>query len=556
MSMFCFQCSETLNGKGCTVSGICGKDEMTANLQDLLIWVLKGLSYWAVKARKLGIEDPEANLFVAEGLFTTITNVNFDPESIGEKIEKAFELRKRLEQTFKKSYIEKEGKEFSENVPEAATWYIPKNLDAWALKGAEVGVLSTKDEDIRSLRELLTYGLKGIAAYTDHAYILQKFNDKILHFIQEGLAATLDDNLTVNDYVNLVIKAGNYAVEAMKLLDEANTSRFGNPEITEVYTGTIKGPAILVSGHDLLDLEEILIQTEGKGINVYTHGEMLPANAYPGLKKYKHLIGNYGGSWYRQQKEFSEFNGAIVMTTNCIQKPLESYRNRIFTTGLVGWPGVKHIPNRTDGKPKDFTPVIEKALELGNLEEKPGKKIVIGFARNQLAQLTDKIIEAIKAGKIKRFVVMAGCDGRFKEREYYTELAKKLPQDHVILTAGCAKYRYNMLDLGDVDGIPRVIDAGQCNDSYSLVVTALKLKEALGLNDINDLPISYDIAWYEQKAVTVLLALLYLGVKHIRLGPVLPAFISPNVLKVLVENFDIKPIKTVEEDLEAILQGK
>jgi len=556
MSMFCFQCSETVNGKGCTVRGVCGKDPKTANLQNLLVWILKGISYWAIKVRKFGIEDPEANLFVAEGLFTTITNVNFDPESIGKKIERAFEIRKKLEESFKKAYLEKYGKEFNEDVPEAATWYVPGDLDAWELKGAEVGVLSTKDEDIRSLRELLTYGLKGIAAYTDHAYILKKSNDRILHFLQEGLAATLDDSLTVNDYVNLVMKAGSFAVEAMRLLDEANTSKYGDPEITEVYTGTIKGPAILVSGHDLLDLEEILIQTEGKGVNVYTHGEMLPANAYPGLKKYKHLIGNYGGSWYKQQEEFAKFNGAIVMTTNCIQKPLDSYKDRIFTTGLVGWPGVRHIPNRTDGKPKDFTPVIEKAIELGGLEEKPGKKIVIGFGRNQLSQLTDKILKAVKTGKIKWFVVMAGCDGRFKEREYYTELAKKLPKDTVILTAGCAKYRYNMLDLGDIDGIPRIIDAGQCNDSYSLAVTALKLKEVLGLNDINELPISYDIAWYEQKAVAVLLALLYLGVKGIRLGPVLPAFLSPNVLKVLVEKFDIKPIRTVEEDLEAILQGK
>lgn len=556
MSMFCFQCSETLNGVGCTVQGVCGKDEKTAKLQDLLVWVLKGLSYWAVKARKYGIEDPEINLFIAEGLFTTVTNVNFDPESIADKIEKALNFKKELEKKFKSAYFEKEKKEFEEKTPEAATWYTPRNLELWELKGMEVGVLSTKNEDIRSLRELLTYGLKGIAAYTDHAYILQKFNDEILHFLQDGLVATLDDNLKAEDYVGLILKAGKYAVEAMKLLDEANTSKYGNPEITEVYTGTLKGPAILVSGHDLLDLEEILIQTEDKGINVYTHGEMLPANAYPGLKKYKHLVGNYGTSWFRQQKEFAEFNGAIVMTTNCIQKPLESYKDRIFTTGLVGWPGVKHIPNRTDGKPKDFTPVIEKALELGGLEEKQGKKIVIGFGRNQLAQLADTVVEAVKAGKIKRFVVMAGCDGRAKEREYYTELAKKLPKDHVILTAGCAKYRYNMLELGDIDGIPRVIDAGQCNDSYTLAVTALKLKEVLGLDDINDLPISYDIAWYEQKAVAVLLALLYLGVKHIRLGPVLPAFVSPNVLKVLVENFDIKPIKNVEEDLEAIIQGK
>ncbi|MDK2954032.1 MAG: hydroxylamine reductase [Kosmotoga sp.] len=556
MSMFCYQCSETLNGKACTVAGVCGKDPETSNLLDLLVWVLKGISFWATEARKLGVDDPEVNLFVAEGLFTTITNVNFDPESIGKKIEKAFALRERIMKATKEAYKEQYGKEFSKEVPEAATWYVPGDLSVWELKGAEVGALSTKDEDIRSLRELLTYGLKGIAAYTDHAYILQKFNDEILHFLQEGLAATLDDSLTVNDYVALVMKAGEFAVKAMQLLDEANTSRYGNPEITEVYTGTLPGPAILVSGHDLLDLEEILKQTEGKGINVYTHGEMLPAHAYPELKKYKHLVGNYGTSWYNQQKEFAQFNGAIVMTTNCIQKPLESYKDRIFTTGLVGWPGVKHIPNRTDGGQKDFTPVIEKALELGGLEEKPGKKIVIGFAHEQTAQVADKIIEAVKGGKIKRFVVMAGCDGRAKEREYYTEMAKRLPKETVILTAGCAKYRYNMLDLGDIDGIPRVIDAGQCNDSYSLVVTALRLKEAFGLDDINDLPISYDIAWYEQKAVAVLLALLYLGVKGIRLGPVLPAFLSPNVLKVLVENFDIKPISTVEQDLELILQGK
>lgn len=556
MSMFCYQCSETLNGKGCTVAGVCGKDPKTSNLLDLLTWVLKGISFWATEARKLGVDDPEVNLFVAEGLFTTITNVNFDAESIGKLIEKAFALRERIMKATEEAYKEQYGKEFPKEVPEAATWYVPGDLSVWELKGAEVGVLSTKDEDIRSLRELLTYGLKGIAAYADHAYILQKFNDEILHFLQEGLAATLDDSLTVNDYVTLVLKAGEFAVKAMELLDKANTSRYGNPEITEVYTGTLPGPAILVSGHDLLDLEEILKQTEGKGINVYTHGEMLPAHAYPELKKYKHLVGNYGTSWYNQQKEFAQFNGAIVMTTNCIQKPLESYKDRIFTTGLVGWPGVKHIPNRTDGGQKDFTPVIEKALELGGLKETPGKKIVIGFAHEQTAQVADKIIEAVKSGKIKRFVVMAGCDGRAKERVYYTELAKRLPKETVILTAGCAKYRYNMLDLGDIDGIPRVIDAGQCNDSYSLVVTALRLKEAFGLDDINDLPISYDIAWYEQKAVAVLLALLYLGVKGIRLGPVLPAFLSPNVLKVLVENFDIKPISTVEQDLELILQGK
>ncbi|OAA29157.1 hydroxylamine reductase [Kosmotoga arenicorallina S304] len=555
MSMFCYQCSEASKGTGCTISGVCGKSPGVAHLQDFLVWLLKGLSYWAVKARKLGLTDQEADLYVAEGLFTTITNVNFDPESLGAKIEKALKIIDRVKEAFLNAYREKEGIDFNEEVPEAASWNIPGGLEIWELKGAEVGVLSTKDEDIRSLRELLIYGLKGIAAYTDHAYILKHSDISILEFIEEGLAATLDDSLTAQDYISLVLKAGEFAVKAMALLDQANTSAYGHPEITEVYTGTYAGPAILVSGHDLLDLEEILKQTEGTGIRVYTHGEMLPAHAYPGLKKYKHLAGNYGSAWHNQQREFAAFNGAIVMTTNCMQKPLDSYKDRIFTTGLVGWPGVKHIPNRTDGQPKDFSPVIEKALSLKGLEEKPGKKIVIGFAHNQTLALAEKIIDAVKSGKLNRFVVMAGCDGRIKEREYYTELAKELPGDTAILTAGCAKYRYNMLDLGDIDGIPRIIDAGQCNDSYSLVVTALKLKEAFGLKDINDLPISYDIAWYEQKAVTVLLALLHLGVKGIRLGPVLPAFLSENVVKVLVENFDIKPISDVKQDLELILKG-
>jgi len=403
------------------------------------------------------------------------------------------------------------------------------------------------------LRELLTYGLKGIAAYTDHAYILEHSDSSILDFLQEALAACLDDSRTIDDYVSLVLKAGEYAVKAMALLDEANTGSYGNPEITSVFTGTVEGPGILVSGHDLLDLEELLKQTEGKGINIYTHGEMLPANAYPGLKKFSHLKGNFGTSWYNQQKEFEEFQGPILMTTNCIQKPGESYKNKIFTTGLVGWPGVAHIPNRVDGKEKDFSPIIEKALEVGDIGARPGKSIIVGLAHDQLSKVSDKIIDAVKSGAIKKFVVMGGCDGHAKERQYYTDLAEKLPKDMVILTAGCAKYRYNMLDLGDIGGIPRVVDAGQCNDSYSLVVTALKLKEAFGLENINDLPIEYDIAWYEQKAVAVLLALLYMGVKGIRLGPVLPAFVSPNVLKVLVDNFDIKPIKTVDEDISAII---
>lgn len=542
-----------MKGTGCTVKGVCGKEPEVANLQDLLIWILKGTSYWGVRAREIGITDLETGLYIAEGLFTTITNVDFDSESLGKKIDRALEVRERIERLFKDGFRRKYGRDFNDLVPEACTWKLSGGLDVYEMKGAEVGVLDTSDEDIRSLRELLTYGLKGIAAYTDHAYILKHSDSSILDFLQEALAACLDDSRTIDDYVSLVLKAGEYAVKAMALLDEANTGSYGNPEITSVFTGTVEGPGILVSGHDLLDLEELLKQTEGKGINIYTHGEMLPANAYPGLKKFSHLKGNFGTSWYNQQKEFEEFQGPILMTTNCIQKPRESYKDRIFTTGLVGWPGVAHIPNRVDGKEKDFSPIIEKALEVGDIGARPGKSIIVGLAHDQLSKVSDKIIDAVKSGAIKKFVVMGGCDGHAKERQYYTDLAERLPKDMVILTAGCAKYRYNMLDLGDIGGIPRVVDAGQCNDSYSLVVTALKLKEAFGLENINDLPIEYDIAWYEQKAVAVLLALLYMGVKGIRLGPVLPAFVSPNVLKVLVDNFDIKPIKTVDEDISAII---
>ncbi|HOI34695.1 MAG TPA: hydroxylamine reductase [Mesotoga infera] len=551
--MFCYQCSETMKGTGCTVRGVCGKEPEVANLQDLLIWLLKGVSFWGNGARKFGARNEEVDLFVAEGLFTTITNVNFDPLSLGKKIEHTLKIRDKAEAMFRKAFIDKNGRDYNGTVPEAASWKLIGGIDVYEMKGAEVGVMETKDPDIRSLRELLIYGLKGIAAYTDHAYILKHADDSVLAFLQEALAATLDDSLSVNDYVNLVMKAGEHAVKAMALLDGANTSTYGNPEVTSVFTGRIEGPGILVSGHDLLDLEEILKQTEGKGINIYTHGEMLPANAYPGLKKYRHLVGNYGTSWYNQQKEFEEFKGPIVMTTNCIQKPLDTYKDRIFTTGLVGWPNVFHIPNRTGKQPKDFTPVIEKALEIGNIGAKSGKNIVVGLAHNQLSKVSDKIIDAVKTGKIKKFVVMAGCDGHAKERQYYTDLASALPGNTVILTAGCAKYRYNMLELGDIGGIPRIVDAGQCNDSYSLAVTALKLKEAFGLKDINDLPIEYDIAWYEQKAVAVLLALLYLGVKGIRLGPVLPAFLSQNVLKVLVDNFNIRPITNVKEDLASIV---
>ncbi len=541
--MFCYQCSEALGGKGCTLNGVCGKKDPVAKLQDLLIYSIKGIAYLLNELKKQGKKCDEdlPYLFVLESLFATITNVNFDEDRFMEYLEKSFMIKEKI--------LSKLGS--LDNLPDAVTFKV-NNKEEALKKAEEVGILSEKNEDIRSLKELLTYGLKGIAAYADHAYILQKKSQDIFDFVNYALAQTLREDITVDELFNLVLEAGKIAVETMKLLDEANTGRYGHPEITKVYTGLEEGPAILITGHDLLDLEELLKQTEGTGINVYTHGEMLPAHAYPELKKYKHLKGNYGTAWHNQVKEFDEFNGAILFTTNCLVPPKESYKDRVFTTGLVGFPGVKHIPNRTDGKPKDFSAVIEKAKQLGGVKKKEGKYITIGFAHNQVMQLADKVIDAIKQGKIKKFVVMAGCDGRAKEREYYTQLALKLPKDYVILTAGCAKYRYNMLDLGDVDGIPRVLDAGQCNDSYSLVYIALKLKEVFGLDDINQLPIAYDIAWYEQKAVAVLLALLYLGVKHIRLGPVLPAFLSPNVAKVLVEKFDIKPMVSLEETLKEL----
>jgi len=549
MSMFCFQCQETAKNQGCTVRGVCGKPADVANLQDLLIWLLKGISFYGVRARELGISDPEADLFVAQALFATITNANFDPERFVALAKRALELRDRLGQAV----------DTSEPLPDMATWF-PETGDLEELiqKGATVGVMADPDlnEDVRSLRELLTYGLKGLAAYTDHAYVLEHYNETLLAFLQEALLATTDAGASVDGLVGLVLKCGEMGVQAMALLDQANTSTYGNPEPTQVNIGVKEGPAILISGHDLRDLDELLQQTEGTGINVYTHGEMLPANAYPAFKKYPHFVGNYGGSWWHQQTEFEKFGGAILMTTNCIIKPRESYQDRIFTTGMAGWPGVQHIPDRANGGQKDFGPVIATALKSGSPQELEHGTIPIGFAHGAVLSVADKVVEAVESGAIKRFVVMAGCDGRHKTRQYYTEMAQSLPHDTVILTAGCAKYRYNKLDLGDIGGIPRILDAGQCNDSYSLVVIAQKLAQAFGLDDINDLPISYDIAWYEQKAVIVLLALLSLGVKNIRLGPTLPAFISPNVLKVLVDNFDIKPITTVEQDLAAILAGE
>jgi len=554
--MFCFQCQETAKNTGCTVKGVCGKPEDTANLQDLLIYVLRGISVYGEKAKDLGIFDKASGLFIAQALFATITNANWDNQRFIWLIKEGLRIREELKTKFFTVYKEKNGREFSESLHDSAVWYSTDEAE-FHEKAKEVGVLATENEDVRSLRELLIIGLKGIAAYADHAAILGHEQNDIYEFIMEALASTTKD-LSVDEMVGLVMKAGEVAVNTMALLDKANTSAYGNPEISEVNIGVRNNPGILISGHDLKDMEELLKQTESTGIDVYTHGEMLPANCYPAFKKYDHFVGNYGSSWWHQNKEFESFNGPILMTTNCIIpiKKDNTYQDRIFTTGMTGYPGVQHIPDRKEGSTKDFSEIIELAKKCDPPTEIETGKIVGGFAHNQVLALADKVVDAVKSGAIKRFVVMAGCDGRQKTRSYYTEVAEQLPGDTVILTAGCAKYRYNKLDLGDIGGIPRVLDAGQCNDSYSLAVIALKLKEVFGLEDINDLPISYDIAWYEQKAVAVLLALLFLGVKGIRLGPTLPAFVSPNVLKVLVEQFDIKPIGEVKEDIDAIMAGK
>ena len=554
--MFCFQCQETAKNTGCTIKGVCGKPEDTANLQDLLIHVLKGISIYGKKAKELGIVDKKTDLFIAQALFTTITNANWDNERFISLIKKGLKIREELKANFLASYKEKKGQEFSEELHDAATWYSDDEAE-FHEKAKEVGVLATEDEDVRSLRYLLIIGLKGIAAYADHAAMLGFEKEEIYDFLMEALASTTRD-LSVDEMVGLVMKAGQVAVNTMALLDEANTSAYGNPEITEVNIGVRNNPGILISGHDLKDMEELLKQTEGTGVDVYTHGEMLPANYYPAFKKYDHFAGNYGGSWWHQNKEFESFNGPIILTTNCLVplKKDNTYLDRLFTTGMVGYPGAKHIPDRTEGGAKDFFEVIERAKKCDPPVEIETGKIVGGFAHNQVLALADKVVEAVKSGAIKRFIVMAGCDGRHKTRNYFTEVAQALPKDTVILTAGCAKYRYNKLDLGDIGGIPRVLDAGQCNDCYSLAVIALKLKEVFELDDINDLPISFDIGWYEQKAVAVLLALLFLGFKGIRLGPTLPAFVSPTVLNVLVEKFDIKPIGEVKADIDAMMAGK
>ena len=536
--MFCYQCQETANCSGCTVSGVCGKKPDTANMQDLLVYVTKGISAVTTRLRAEGKQiDKSVNHLITLNLFTTITNANFDKDVITERIKNTLEIKaKLLNKITDKS-----------SLPSAALW--GANESEFMAKAVTVGVLATENEDIRSLRELITYGLKGLSAYSKHANVLMEDNEELDAFLQRALSMLLDDTLSVDDLVSLTLETGKFGVDGMAMLDKANTSAYGNPEITKVNIGVRNNPAILVSGHDLRDLEMLLQQTENTGVDVYTHSEMLPAHYYPAFKKYSHFAGNYGNAWWKQKEEFESFNGAILMTTNCIVPPKDSYKDRIFTTGAAGYPDVKHIDGEI-GEVKDFSEIISVAKKCKPPVEIESGEIIGGFAHNQVLALADKIVDAVKSGDIKKFVVMAGCDGRAKSRNYYNEFAKALPKDTIILTAGCAKYKYNKLNLGDINGIPRVLDAGQCNDSYSLAVIALKLKEVFGLDDINELPIVYNIAWYEQKAVIVLLSLLYLGVKNIHLGPTLPAFISPNVLNVLVSNFGISGIGSVEDDIK------
>ena len=535
--MFCYQCQETAGCKGCTQSGVCGKKPDVAAMQDLLVYVTKGIAAIAAALRKEQKQIPaQISQLIVLNLFTTITNANFDKESIEERIRAAVAAKNALLGQLANAAA----------LPEAAKW---DGSGDWEEKAQQIGVLSTENEDIRSLRELITYGLKGLSAYAMHANALRREDDEINAFLERALAATLDDSLSLQELIELTMETGKYGVSVMALLDKANTEAYGNPEITKVNLGVGKNPGILVSGHDLRDLELLLEQTQGTGVDVYTHSEMLPAHYYPTFKKYPNFIGNYGNAWWKQKEEFESFNGPILMTTNCIVPPKDSYKDRLYTTGAAGYPGCVHIPGETGAK-KDFSALIEHAKKCPAPTEIETGELIGGFAHAQVLALADKIVAAVKSGAIKKFVVMAGCDGRAKSREYYTEFAKALPKDTVILTAGCAKYKYNKLNLGDINGIPRVLDAGQCNDSYSLAVIALKLKEVFDLDDINDLPILYNIAWYEQKAVIVLLALLYLGVKNIHLGPTLPAFLSPNVAKVLVENFGIAGIGTVDEDMK------
>lgn len=539
--MFCYQCQETAGCSGCTRVGVCGKQPDVAAMQDLLVYVTKGISAVTTTLRQEGVEiQPAVNHMITLNLFTTITNANFSKEAIIARIQETLSEKDLL--LSKLNTLTS-----TDTLPEAALWNGSEN--EFAAKAATVGILSTENEDIRSLRELITYGLKGLSAYSKHANVLLQDNEEIDAFMQRALAATLDDSLSADDLIALTLETGKYGVDGMALLDNANTSTYGNPEITKVNIGVGTRPGILVSGHDLRDLEMLLKQTQGSGVDVYTHSEMLPAHYYPAFKKYPNFVGNYGNAWWKQKEEFESFHGPILMTTNCIVPPKGSYKDRLYTTGAAGYPGCKHISGEI-GEEKDFSAIIEQAKHCAPPEEIERGEIIGGFAHNQVLALADDIVTAVKSGAIRKFVVMAGCDGRMKSRNYYTDFAKALPKDTVILTAGCAKYKYNKLNLGDIGGIPRVLDAGQCNDSYSLAVIALKLKEVFGLEDINELPIIYNISWYEQKAVIVLLALLYLGVKNIHLGPTLPAFLSPNVAKVLVDNFGIAGIGSVEKDLK------
>ena len=540
--MFCFQCQETAKGTGCILSGVCGKTPEVANMQDLLLFVVRGIAVYNQALRKDGRSSARADKFIFDALFTTITNANFDKHAIIKKIKKGLELKKDLSNQVT-----------IEHAPDECTWYGDET--EFEEKAQTVGVLRTSDEDIRSLKELVHYGIKGMAAYVEHAYNLGYENPEIFAFMQYALAELTREDITVDELITLTLATGNHGVQAMAQLDTANTSHYGNPEISEVNIGVRNNPGILVSGHDLKDIEELLQQTEGTGTDIYTHSEMLPAHYYPQLKKYKHLAGNYGNAWWKQKEEFESFNGPILFTTNCIvpPRPNATYKDRIYTTGATGLEGATYIPERKDGKQKDFSVIIEHARRCQPPVAIESGKIVGGFAHAQVIALADKVVEAVKSGAIRKFFVMAGCDGRMKSRSYYTEFAEKLPADTVILTAGCAKYRYNKLPLGDINGIPRVLDAGQCNDSYSLAIIAMKLQEVFGLKDINDLPIVYNIAWYEQKAVIVLLALLALGVKKIHLGPTLPAFLSPNVKQVLIDNFGIGGISTADEDIAKFL---
>lgn len=550
MNMFCYQCQETAKGTGCTIKGVCGKTDDVARMQDLLVYFTKGLSAYAVQAREKAYENELVNSYIMESLFMTITNANFDKARFYKQLQKGMELKKQFLSEIEKKNISID----ATKLPESAKWDA-NTIAEFEEKAPKVGILETKDEDIRSLRELLTYGVKGMAAYAEHALNLGYKNNAIFAFMQKALLSTTNDTLTVAELVEMVLECGKFGVEVMALLDKANTSAYGSPQMTKVKTGVRNNPAILISGHDLRDLEDLLKQTQGTGVDVYTHSEMLPAHYYPELKKYDNLVGNYGSSWWHQREDFETFNGPILFTTNCIVPPSanSTYADRVYTTGASGFSGFKHIGERPDNGMKDFSEIIEHAKKTKPPTEIENGEIIGGFAHNQVIALADKIVEAVKSGAIKKFFVMAGCDGRMKSRDYYTQFAEALPKDTVILTAGCAKYRYNKLPLGDIGGIPRVLDAGQCNDSYSLAVIALKLKEVFKLNDINELPIAYNIAWYEQKAVIVLLALLFLGVKNIHLGPTLPGFLSPNVTKVLVENFGIAPIGSVDEDIKMFL---